>query len=68
MPIAATTLPDDVWARPCAFAGTSGLVFETFGAGYRTYDYLRDEWRAGDIAPTDGMSAVCVGGNDVTCR
>jgi WD40 repeat protein len=68
VPIAATTLPNDVWARSCAFAGTSRLIFETFGAGYRTYDYLRDEWLTGDIAPTDGIRTVCVRGNDVTCR
>jgi toxoflavin biosynthesis protein ToxC len=40
-PIAATTLPDDVWARSCAFAGRSRLVFGTFAATHRTYDYLR---------------------------
>jgi toxoflavin biosynthesis protein ToxC len=68
VPIAATTLPDDVWPRPCAFAGTSRLIFETFDAGYRTYDYLHDEWRAGDSAPTDDIRTVCVRGNDVTCR
>jgi WD40 repeat protein len=66
MPIAATTVPDDVWARSCAFAGTSRLVFGTFSASYRTYDYLRDEWLAGDIAPTNGIRAVCVRGNDIT--
>jgi toxoflavin biosynthesis protein ToxC len=68
MPLAATTLPDDVWARSCAFAGTSWLVFGTFGAGYRTYDYLQDEWLTGDIAPTNCISAVCVRGNDITRR
>jgi toxoflavin biosynthesis protein ToxC len=68
VPIAATTLPDDVWARSCAFAGTSWLVFGTFGAGYRTYDYLQDEWLTGDIAPTNCISAVCVRGNDITRR
>jgi toxoflavin biosynthesis protein ToxC len=68
VPIAATTVPDDVWARSCAFAGTSRLVFGTFGAGYRTYDYIRDEWRAGDIAPTNGISAVSVRGNDISRR
>jgi WD40 repeat protein len=69
MPIAATTLPDDVWARSCAFAGTSRLVFGTSGASHRTYDYLRDEWRAGDVAPTNGtngISAMCVRGNHIT--
>jgi WD40 repeat protein len=58
MPIAATTLPDDVWARSCAFAGMSRLVFGTFGARYRTYDYLLDEWLTGDTAPTNGISAI----------
>jgi hypothetical protein len=53
MPIAATMLPDGVWARSCAFAGTSRLVFGTLCAGYRTYDYLLDEWQAGDSAPAN---------------
>jgi toxoflavin biosynthesis protein ToxC len=63
-PIAATTLPDDVWTRSCAFAGRSRLVFGTSGAGYRAYDYLLDEWRTGDIAPTNGVQTVGVRGND----
>jgi toxoflavin biosynthesis protein ToxC len=67
MPIAATTLPDDVWARSCAFAGTSRLVFATFGATHRSYDYRRDEWLTGNVAPTKGIGAVCVRGNDITC-
>jgi WD40 repeat protein len=66
MPIAATTLPDDVWARSCAFAGTSRLVFATSGASHRTYDYLRDEWQASDTAPTNGISAMCVRGSEST--
>jgi toxoflavin biosynthesis protein ToxC len=66
MPIAATTLPDDVWARSCAFAGTSRLVFGTFSAAHRAYDYLRDEWLTGDIASTYGINAVCVRGSDTT--
>jgi toxoflavin biosynthesis protein ToxC len=65
MPIAATTLPDDVWAHSCAFAGMSRLVFGTFGTTHRTYDYIHDEWQAGDIAPTNGVRAVCVRGNDI---
>jgi toxoflavin biosynthesis protein ToxC len=66
MPIAATTVPDDVWVRSCAFAGTSRLIFATFGAGYRSYDYLGDEWLSGDVEPANGISAVCVRGNDFT--
>jgi toxoflavin biosynthesis protein ToxC len=66
MPLAATTLPDDVWARSCAFAGRSRLVFGTFGTSYRTYDYLRNQWRAGDTALTNGISAMCVRGNDLS--
>lgn len=66
MPIAATTLPDDVWVRSCVFAGTSWLVFGTFDAGYRTYDYLLDRWQTGDMAPANGVSAMCVRGNDIT--
>jgi toxoflavin biosynthesis protein ToxC len=65
-PIAATTLPDDVWAQSCAFAGTSRLVFGTFGVGYRSYDYRRDEWRVGDIVSTNGIGTVCVRSRDIT--
>jgi toxoflavin biosynthesis protein ToxC len=66
MPIAATTLPDDVWVRSCAFAGMSRLVFGTSGAGHRSYDYVLDEWQANDNAPTNGTSAVRFRGDDVT--
>jgi hypothetical protein len=66
VPVAATVLPDDMWARSCAFAGLSRLVFRTLGAGCRIYGYPRNEWRAGDIAPANGISAVCVRGNDNT--
>jgi WD40 repeat protein len=45
MPIAATILPDDVWARSCAFTGTSRLIFGTSGTSHRVYDYLLDEWQ-----------------------
>jgi toxoflavin biosynthesis protein ToxC len=51
MPVAVTILPDDVWARSCAFAGMSRLVFKTLGAGYRIYDYLLDKWQASDPTP-----------------
>jgi toxoflavin biosynthesis protein ToxC len=65
MPIAATTLPDDVWARSCAFAGTSQLVFSTSGTSCRTYDYRRDQWLTGGIAAANGISAICVRGNHI---
>lgn len=52
-------IPDDVWPRSCAFAAGSTLVFGTFGATYRTYDYERDAWKAGDVPPTPGVNAVC---------
>jgi toxoflavin biosynthesis protein ToxC len=48
MPVAVTILPDDVWARSCAFAGISRLVFKTLDAGYRVYDYLLDKWQTRD--------------------
>jgi toxoflavin biosynthesis protein ToxC len=67
VPVAATILPDDVWARSCAFAGLSRLVFRTLGAGYRLYDYLLDKWQDSDIAPTNSISATCVRGNNITC-
>jgi toxoflavin biosynthesis protein ToxC len=65
MPIAATILPDDVWARSCAFAGTSRLIFATFGASHRTYDYLLDTWLTGDIAPANNISAICARRNNI---
>jgi toxoflavin biosynthesis protein ToxC len=66
VPVAATILPDDVWARSCAFAGLSRLVFRTLGAGYRIYDYLLDKWLTGDNAPASGTNAVRFRGNDIT--
>jgi toxoflavin biosynthesis protein ToxC len=63
-PIAATTLPDDVWTQSCAFAGRSRLVFGTSGAGYRIYDYLLDEWHTGTVERTNSVQAVGVRGND----
>lgn len=54
-----TSYPDDVWARSCAFAGASSLVFATFGATYRTYDVAADRWTAEDVPTTGGVNAVC---------
>jgi toxoflavin biosynthesis protein ToxC len=59
MPVAVTVLPDDVWARSCAFAGMSRLVFKTLGAGCRVYDYLLDKWQAGNIAPGERFAETC---------
>ncbi|MFC5721650.1 WD40 repeat domain-containing protein [Streptomyces gamaensis] len=53
-----TELPDDVWPRSCAFAGGSRLVFATFGAGYRGYDYEGRAWDATEVPPTQGVNAV----------
>lgn len=53
------SIPDDVWPRSCAFAAGSTLVFGTFGATYRTYDYGRRTWRQADVPPTRGMNAAC---------
>jgi toxoflavin biosynthesis protein ToxC len=66
VPVAATILPDDVWARSCAFAGLSRLVFRTVGASYRIYDYLLDKWQASDLTPTSGTNTVRFRGNDST--
>lgn len=51
-------LPPDVWPRSCAFAGDSQLVFATFGATYRTYDYSDGLWETAPIEPTYGINAV----------
>lgn len=57
--IGSSELPDDVWPRSCAFAAGTTLVFGTFGATYRTYDYGRGEWKPADVPPTSGVNAVC---------
>jgi WD40 repeat protein len=51
-------LPDDVWPRSCAFAGDRLLVFATFGATYRSYDYNAQEWENSPIPQTHGVNAV----------
>ncbi|MGX7826339.1 WD40 repeat domain-containing protein [Actinokineospora sp. 24-640] len=58
VPSATTGLPADVWPRSCAFAGTSSLVFATFGATYRAYDYRSGVWEDTPIEPTYGYNAV----------
>jgi len=57
--LATAALPDDVWPRSCAFAADSKLVFATFGATYRTYDYATRTWDAQPIPPTLGLNAAC---------
>ncbi|MFF3315400.1 WD40 repeat domain-containing protein [Streptomyces sp. NPDC003035] len=56
-----SALPDDVWPRSCAFAGSSRLVFATFGAGYRGYDYEERVWDTAEVPPTGGVNAVLPG-------
>ncbi|MFE5483505.1 WD40 repeat domain-containing protein [Streptomyces sp. NPDC056527] len=51
-------LPADVWPRSCAFAGSSRLVFATFGAEYRGYDYEERVWDTAEVPPTGGVNAV----------
>jgi toxoflavin biosynthesis protein ToxC len=53
-------IPDDVWPRSCAFAGGSTIVFGTFGASYRTYDYGQHEWLDATVHATGGINAVAV--------
>ncbi|MET9529907.1 WD40 repeat domain-containing protein [Streptomyces sp. NPDC006649] len=56
-----TALPDDVWPRACAFAGGSQLVFATFGASYRGYDYEDKVWDTAEVPATGGVNAVLPG-------
>lgn len=56
--VAEADLLDDVWPRSCAFAAGSNLVFSTFGARYRTYDYGRSRWLDEEVPPTHGINAV----------
>jgi WD40 repeat protein len=53
-----TTVPDDVWARSCAFGGGESLIFGTFGRTYRTFDYGLNQWEAMLVPPTYGVNAV----------
>lgn len=53
-------IPTDVWPRSCAFAAGATIVFGTFGASYRTYDYGRRAWQDTTVRPTYGANAVCV--------
>ncbi|MFJ8332013.1 WD40 repeat domain-containing protein [Streptomyces sp. NPDC094437] len=53
-----TALPHDVWPRSCAFAGGTRLVFATFGATYRGYDYQARTWDSAVVPPTGGVNAV----------
>jgi toxoflavin biosynthesis protein ToxC len=56
--LAEAALLDDVWPRSCAFAAGSSLVFSTFGARYRTYDYGLGKWLREEVPPTRGINAV----------
>ncbi|HTZ43203.1 MAG TPA: WD40 repeat domain-containing protein [Jatrophihabitans sp.] len=56
--LATADLPPDVWPRSCAFAGDSTIVFATFGATYRTYDYRAERWEDAEVPPTYGVNAA----------
>ncbi|WP_329172278.1 WD40 repeat domain-containing protein [Streptomyces sp. NBC_01477] len=58
-------IPDDVWPRSCAFAAGTVLVFGTFGASYRSFDYSSGEWSTSEVAPTPGVNAVVAHGGSV---
>ncbi|KOT34868.1 WD repeat-containing protein [Streptomyces caelestis] len=57
-PLDSASLPADVWPRSCAFAADSRLVFATFGATYRGYDYEARVWDTSEIPRTGGVNAV----------
>jgi WD40 repeat protein len=59
-------IPSDVWPRSCAFAAGTTIVFGTFGARYRTYDYGRRAWLDTTVRPTHGANAVCAHGGVLT--
>lgn len=56
--LSSTALPADVWPRSCAFSGEHQIVFATFGAKYRTYDYKAESWDEDDVGETFGCNAV----------
>ncbi|MDQ2957242.1 MAG: WD40 repeat domain-containing protein [Actinomycetota bacterium] len=58
VPVSTTSIPEDVWARSCAFGADSTLVFGTFGSQYRTYDYQAGKWDEAPIPPTFGVNAA----------
>jgi WD40 repeat protein len=58
-------LPPEVWPRSCSFAGDSHLVFATFNATYRRYDWKSKTWESAEIPPTPGVNAVCAIGADI---
>ncbi|MFE3829835.1 WD40 repeat domain-containing protein [Streptomyces sp. NPDC059092] len=58
VPRDSTELPADVWPRSCAFAGDDRLVFATFGATYRGYDYRTRVWDGTEVPQTGGINAV----------
>jgi hypothetical protein len=47
-----------VWPRSCAFSGERQIVFASFGAKYRTYDYEAGSWDEDDVGETFGRNAV----------
>ncbi|MDT7689340.1 MAG: toxoflavin biosynthesis protein ToxC [Acidobacteriota bacterium] len=75
-PTRTVEVPSCVWLRSCAFAGTSKLVFGTFGSSYATYDIERDAWDLDGVGHTPGLNAVrvvdgetyTVGDAGVVCR
>ncbi|HEY0167844.1 MAG TPA: WD40 repeat domain-containing protein [Jatrophihabitans sp.] len=58
-----TSIPEDVWARSCAFGAGTTLVFGTFGSRYRTFDYATGKWDEAPIAPTFGVNAAIAYGD-----
>jgi len=57
-PAGVTALPPEVWPRSCSFEGDDHLVFSTFHASYRRYDWRRARWDDTELAPTHGVNAV----------
>ncbi|WP_323122707.1 WD40 repeat domain-containing protein [Burkholderia alba] len=56
--IGVAQLPPEIWPRSCSFEGDDHLVFSTFHAAYRRYDWKRSRWDEAELAPTLGANAV----------
>ncbi|WP_340613300.1 WD40 repeat domain-containing protein [Xenorhabdus thailandensis] len=52
--------PPEVWPRSCSFEGDDHLVFATFQASYRQYNWKTGLWDTAELAPTHGVNAAVV--------
>ncbi|WP_235428120.1 WD40 repeat domain-containing protein [Xenorhabdus khoisanae] len=56
--LVSASLPPEVWPRSCSFEGDDHIVFATFQASYRLYNWKTDNWDLSELAPTQGVNAA----------